>query len=158
VKATIVDPKAPSPAPATPAKPTPVAAAPTPQEAPADSAPEDDAEADKGLPAWAKYRVAAATEHAEYFVVGRSKGNGTGLGGADIAYEVHAVRKGRYVHTVVALRPNGSVHVVTESLLPSEIVRIEIQGDHAGLEVVHHGTRKVIQAPLALVMALSKTR
>lgn len=106
------------------------------------------------LPAELRSRVMAATAHARHRCVARR----TGDDGPDPSYEVYAVAGDRFVHMVLALRPDGSVAEETETLLRHQIVGVVLGDDEATLEVHQHegtGLRR-IPVPLEIVPALGE--
>lgn len=104
------------------------------------------------LPAELRSRVMAATAHARHRCVERR----TRQEGPDGSYEVYAIAGDRFVHMVLAVRPDGSVAEETETLLRHQIVEVALGDDQATLEV-HEGTGpRRIPVPLEIVPALTE--
>jgi hypothetical protein len=107
------------------------------------------------LPEELRARVMAATAHAQHRSIAvRDPG---GDSGAQEEYEVHALDGDRFVHMVLALRPDGSVEEATETLLRDQILRVGIEGDRATIEVDDATGRRSIAVPVAIATAVEGT-
>jgi hypothetical protein len=107
------------------------------------------------LPGELRSRVTAATAHAPHRSIAvRDRG---GEPGAKEEYEVHALDGDRFVHMVLAVRPDGSVEEATETLLRDQILRVGIEGDRATIEVDDATGRRSIAVPVAIATALEGT-
>lgn len=102
------------------------------------------------IPAEVRSRVMAATAHARVRWV-EQRAAGENLRG----YEVYAVAGDRFVHMVLALRPDESVAEETETVLLSQIVEVVIGDDHVAIEVSDGPGRRRIPVPFALLPAVS---
>jgi NADPH:quinone reductase len=105
------------------------------------------------LPPQLRSRIMAATAHAQHRCITPVSRRHAAEG-----YEVHAIAGDRFVHMVLALRPDGSVHEATETLLRNEIRRVEIQGDQGTIYVEHPARRGSIAVPLPIAAALREEK
>ena len=103
------------------------------------------------IPSEVRSRVMAATAHARVRWVEQRAGEENLQG-----YEVYAVAGDRFVHMLLALRPDGSVAEETETVLLNEIVEVVIGDDHAAIEVAEGSGRRRIPVPFALLPALGE--
>lgn len=103
------------------------------------------------LPAELQSRVNAATAHAQYRHIDRR-----GRPGEEAEeYEVFALAGDRFVHTVLSLRPEGSVDEATETFLPDQILRVGVQGERAIIEVIDAAGQRQIAAPPGMATVLA---
>jgi hypothetical protein len=101
------------------------------------------------IPSEVRSRVMAATAHARVRWVEQRAGEENLHG-----YEVYAVAGDRFVHMLLALRPDGSVAEETETVLLTQIVNVVLGDDHAAIEVSEGSGRRRIPIPFALLPAL----
>jgi hypothetical protein len=107
------------------------------------------------LPPELRSRVMAATAHAQHRFVARAGREDHDA--IEPRYEVHAVAGDRYVHMLLALRPDASVEEATETFLRDRILLVEREGDHATIEVDDAAGRRSITIPLATATALGSS-
>jgi hypothetical protein len=105
------------------------------------------------LPSELRSRVRAATAHAQYRHIDRRQRPGEEAE----EYEVFAVAGDRFVHMVLALRPEGSVDEATDTFLRDEIVSVGTEGERAVIEVLDAGVERSITAPPEVAAALART-
>lgn len=106
------------------------------------------------LPAELRSRVMAATAHAEHRLVLRSPGGEDPPGEG---YRIYALTGDRFVHMVLALRPDGSVEETTQTVLRNQILRMVLEDDHATIEVEDAAGRRSITIPIDTATALDGT-
>ena len=104
------------------------------------------------LPPELRSRVAAASAHAQYRVIDRCRPGDQA--GSD-EYEVYALAGDRVVHMRLSMRPDGSVAEATETFLRQEILRVDMAGEHAAVEVENAGGQRTIPIPMGLAATLT---
>lgn len=100
------------------------------------------------LPVELRSRVMAATAHARYRHLERR------VGGAGHEFVVYAVAGDRVVHMELSQRADGSVAEATETFLRDQILTIDIDGEHASVEVDDPTGRRSIPIPPGLATVL----
>jgi hypothetical protein len=114
-----------------------------------------DAVSPEALPAELRSRVMAATAHAQHrLIIPRSPG---GQDPPAEGYDIYALAGDRFVHMMLALRPDGSVDETTQTLLRNQIMRVVIEDDHAAIEVEDAAGRRSVTIPMDTARALSAT-
>jgi hypothetical protein len=84
----------------------------------------------EALPAELRSRVIAATAHAQHrLIIRRSPG---GQDPQAEGYQIYALAGDRFVHMVLALRPDGSVEETTQTLLRNQMGAALLKGRRAG--------------------------
>jgi hypothetical protein len=109
----------------------------------------------EALPAELRSRVMAATAHAQHRLITRRSSGGQDPPAE--GYQIYALAGDRFVHMMLALRPDGSVEETTQTLLRNQIVRMVIEDDQAAIEVEDAAGRRSIAIPVDTATALGDT-